>query len=267
MSVRTVARKDLADAGRSKALWAVTLVVLFMTAGITALVGVASDQATGQVFQLAFQLAIVTLPIVALVLAKGAITAERESGSIRVLLSLPPSRQDVLLGKFLGRTALMLAATLVGGVATGLVVVTTLGGDLGLLVPFVACLGLMAVAFVAVGVGIVAASASDGRATAFAVGAYMILVALWNLVQTGIQGAAVALGLLEAGRQPAWLEFLGVFPPNRAAAAAYESAVVGGRFFAADPFASVWFPVVVLLAWVVVPVAFGYRRFRDADIA
>lgn len=267
MSVRTVARKDLADAGRSKSLWAVTLLVLFMTAGITALVGTASDQSTVQVFQIAFQLAVVTLPIVALVLAKGAITGERESGSLRVLLSLPPSRQDVLLGKFLGRTALMLVATLVGGVATGLVVVTTLGGGLDLLVPFVASLGLMTVAFVAVGVGISASSASDGRATAFAVSAYMLLVALWNLIQAGVQFAAVEFGLIEAGSQPGWLEFLGVFPPNRAAVAAYESAVAGGRFFAADPFASVWFPVVVLLAWIVVPVAFGYLRFRDADIA
>jgi ABC-2 type transport system permease protein len=267
MSVRTVARKDLADAGRSKALWAVTLVVLLVTAGITALISTVSDQSAAEALQIAFQLAVTTLPIVALVLAKGAITGERESGSIRVLLSLPPSRKDVLLGKFFGRTGLMLVATLVGGVGTGLVVVTTLGGGLELLAPFVASLGLMTVAFVAVGVGISAASASSSRANAFAVGAYMILVALWNLVQIGVQGAAVELGLIEAGSQPAWLEFIGLFPPNRAAVAAYESAVAGGQFFAADPFASVWFPVVVLLAWIVVPVAFGYRRFRDADIA
>ncbi|WP_227134690.1 ABC transporter permease subunit [Halorubellus salinus] len=267
MSVRTVARKDLADAGRSKSLWAVTLLVLFVTAGITALVGTTSDESTVQVFQLAFQLAVLTLPIVALVLAKGAITGERESGSLRVLLSLPPSRYDVLLGKFLGRTALMLVATLVGGVATAMVVVTTLGGGVELLVPFVGSLGLMTVAFVAVGVGISAASATDGRANAFAVGAYMLLVALWNLVQAGIRAGATELGLVEAGSQPAWLEFLGVFPPNRAAVAAYESAVAGGRVFAADPFASVWFPVAILFAWIVVPVAFGYLRFRDADIA
>lgn len=267
MSVRTVARKDLADAGRSKSLWAVTLLVLFTTAGITALVGTATDEPTVQVFQLAFQLAVLTLPIVALVLAKGAITGERESGSLRMLLSLPPSRYDVLLGKFLGRTALMLVATLVGGVATGLVVVTTLGGGLDLLVPFVASLGLMTVAFVAVGVGISAASASDGRATALAVAVYMIFVALWNLVQAGVQGAAVELGLIEAGSQPAWLEFVAIFPPNRAAVAVYQSAVADGQVFATDPFASVWFPVALLVAWIVVPVALGYLRFRDADIA
>ncbi|MFT4909748.1 MAG: ABC-2 type transport system permease protein [Natronomonas sp.] len=266
MSVGTVARKDLADAGRSRALWAVTLVVVAFTAGITGLIGATSDQPPAQVFGLAFQLVVVALPIIALFVAKGAITGERESGSLRMLLSLPPSRRDILIGKFVGRTALMIVATLVGGVATGLVVVTLLGGGLNLLLPFIIFLGLMGMAFVAIGVGISAASASDGRATAFAVGAYLILVALWNLIQGGIQAAASELGLITAGSQPAWLQFLGIFPPNRAAIAAFETAAGGGRVFAADPFASVWFPTLVLLAWLVVPVAAGYLRFGDADI-
>jgi ABC-2 type transport system permease protein len=266
MSVRTVARKDLADAGRSRALWAVTLVVVLFTAGTTGLAGAVVDESAGQVFQLAFQLAVLTLPVVALVLAKGAITAERESGSLRVLLSLPPSRRDILVGKFVGRTALMLVATLVGAVATGLVVATVLGGGVGLFVPFVAFLGLMSVAFVAVGVGISAATASDGRATAFAVSVYIVLVVLWNLVHAGIQAGAVALGLIDAGSQPAWLQLVGIFPPNRAAVAAYNAATAGGRVFAADPFASVWFPTLLLLAWLVVPVVGGYLRFRGAEI-
>jgi ABC-2 type transport system permease protein len=265
MSIRTVARKDLADAGRSKSLWAVTLVVVLFTAGITALAGTTTEESAAQVFGLSFQLAVVALPIVALILAKGAITGERESGSLRVLLSLPPSRGEILLGKFLGRTALMLVATLVGAVATALVVVALFAKGLAPLVPFVLFLGMMGVAFVGIGVGISAASASDSRATAVAVGLYLVLVALWNLIQRGIQAAAVELGLVTAGSQPAWLQFVGIFPPNRAANAAFESAVSGG-IVAADPFASVWLPTLVLLAWIAVPIAAGYLRFRDAEI-
>lgn len=266
MSVRTVARKDLADAGRSKALWAVTLVVVLFTAGITAMLGMATDQPVGEVFRLAFQLVVLTLPIVGLFLAKGAITGERESGSLRVLLSLPPSRRDILLGKFLGRTALMLVATLVGGVATGLVVVALLGGGFELLGPFMLSLGLMGTAFVAIGLGISAVSASDGRATAFAVAVYLVLVVMWDLVEVGLQAGAAELGLVEAGSHPAWLQFIGLLPPNQAAIAAYETAV-SGAVFATDPFASVWLPTLVLLAWLVVPVGAGYLRLRNADIA
>ena len=266
MSVRTVARKDMADAGRSKSLWGVTLAVVLFTAGITGLAGVSSDQPVGEVFGLAFQLVVLTVPIIALFLAKGAITGERESGSLRLMLSFPPSRRDILLGKLVGRTALMLVATLVGGVATGLVVVTLLGGGLELLAPFILLLGLMGMAFVAIGLGISAASASDGRATAAAIGVYLVFVAMWDLIQVGIRAGAVELGLVEAGSQPAWLQFIGTLPPNQAAVAAYETAVGGGRVFAADPFASVWFPTLVLLAWLAVPVAAGYLRFRTADI-
>lgn len=266
MSVRTIARKDLADAGRSKALWAVTLLVVLFTAGITGLAGATTEEPIETVFQLAFQLAVVTLPIVALILAKGAITGERESGSIRSLLSLPPSRRDILLGKFIGRTALMLVATLVGGVATGLVVMSLFGTGLDLLALFIVFLGLMGVAFVAIGIGVSAASASDTRATVFAVGIYILFVTLWDLIQGGIIEAATALGLAEASGEPPWMQFISLLPPNQAATAAYQSAVSGGRVFAGDPFTSVWFPVLVLLAWMVAPVVGGYIQFRDADI-
>lgn len=265
MSVAGIARKDIADAGRSRALWAVTLLVVFATAGVTGLIAVTVDEPATQVFGIAFQLGIATLPIVALVLAKGAITGERESGSLRVLLSLPPSRRDVLVGKLAGRTVLMLVATLVGGVATALVVVAMLGSGLGLVVPFVGLLGLMSVAFVGLGVGLSASSASEGRATAAAVGAYMLLVVLWNLLHSGIRAGAAAIGLIEAGARPAWLEFIGLVPPNSAAMAAFD-AVLGGRLLVADPLASLWFPVLVMFAWLVVPVTVGYLRFRDADI-
>lgn len=267
MSVGTIARKDIADAGRSKALWAVTSVVVLFTAGITGLVGATGEQSALEVLSIAFQLGVVALPIVALFLAKGAITGERESGSLRMLLSLPPSRRDVLVGKFIGRTALMVLAALVGGVATGVVVVTLLGGGLELLVPFIGFLGLMGIAFVAIGIGISAGSSTDGRATAFTVGAYMILVAMWNLIHGAIMAGASRFGLIEAGSQPAWGQLLGLLPPNRAAVSAFGAAVDGGNIFAADPFASVWFPTLVLLTWLVVPVVVGYLRFRDADIA
>lgn len=265
MSIGTVARKDLADASRSKMLWAVMILVLLSTAGVTGLAAATSGMPAREVFGLAFQLAVTTLPIIALILAKGAITDERESGSLRVLLSLPPSRSDILVGKLLGRTVLMLIATLAGGLTTGLIVFALLGGEIGILIPFIGFLGLMGVAFVAIGVGVSAASASDNRATAIAVGAYMILVALWNLIERGIQFGAVELGLMEASSQPAWLQLVGLFPPNNAAVAGFR-ATVDGQLFGTDPFASVWLPVCFLLIWFILPVAGGYLSFRDAQI-
>ncbi|WP_153952792.1 ABC transporter permease subunit [Halosegnis longus] len=265
MSVAGIARKDIADAGRSKVLWAVTILVVLSTAGVTALVTVSTDEAASQVFRLAMQLSVTTLPIVALLLAKGAITTERESGSLRVLLSLPPGRRDILLGKLAGRTALMLAATLLGGLATALVAVVTLGSGAALVAPFIGALGLMGCAFVGLGVGISAASRSDGRATALAVGAYMIFIALWNLIITGIRLGAVELGFIESGAQPGWLTFVGLLSPNRAAVSAFD-ALASGRLLTTDPFGSVWLPVILLIGWLIIAPALGYLRFRNSDI-
>ena len=265
MSIETIARKDLADASRSKVLWAVIILVLLSTAGVTGLIAATADMPAQDVFGFAFQLAATTLPIIALVLAKGAITSERESGSLRVLLSLPPSRSDIFVGKLLGRTVLMLTATLVAGLATGLIVFALLGVEIGILVPFVGFLGLMGIVFVAIGVGVSAASTTDSRATAIAVGVYIVLVTLWNLIERIIQFGSIELGLMEAGSQPAWLQLVGLLPPNDAATAAFR-ATVEGRLFGTDPFTSVWLPVCLLLVWFVFPVAGGYLTFRDAQI-
>ena len=69
MSVGTIARKDLADASRSKMLWVVAVLVLLSTAGVTGLVAATSGMPAREVFGLAFQLAVTTLPIIALILA------------------------------------------------------------------------------------------------------------------------------------------------------------------------------------------------------
>lgn len=268
MSTRIVARKDLADAGRSQTLWAVTAVVLVFTGGIAALIAASQDEPASRVLGFTFQLAGTTLPIVGLVLGKGAITAERESGSLRVLLSLPPSRGSVLVGKLLGRSILMLAATAAGVVVTVAALVGFgVGGDLSLVVPFAAGLAATGVAFVAIGVAISASVATETRATALAVAVFVASVVLWNLVLQVVQFAASELGLASqtAESAPTWLQFLQILPPNQAANVAYR-ALAEGTALAPDPFTSAWFPGLLLVGWITLPLAVGYLRFRDADL-
>jgi ABC-2 type transport system permease protein len=266
MSVGAIARKDIADAGRSQALWALTAVVVLFTAGLTALFGLRTDGPVVEVFDVSFQLVAVGLPIVALFMAKGSLSGERESGSLRMLLSLPPSRRDILFGKFVGRTALLLIAALAGAATTGLVVFALFDSGLELLVPFIGFLSLMGITFIAIGIGISAATGSDGRATAFSVGVYMIFVAFWSLIQNAIRFGATELGLAETNSQSAWLQFIEILAPNQAALAAYEHATTG-NLLTIDPLASTWLPTLVMFGWVFVPVVCGYLRFRTADIA
>ncbi|SFR88990.1 ABC-2 type transport system permease protein [Halomicrobium zhouii] len=111
MSWDVVARKEFRDALRSKGLWVLSLVftAFFVIPAAAALyfdVGVRGDQAVGmQLLIEIVYLNIVTLflPLVAIFAGYAAISKERTSGSLKLLLSLPHSRKDVIIGKVVGR--------------------------------------------------------------------------------------------------------------------------------------------------------------------
>ncbi|MFC7174984.1 ABC transporter permease [Haloplanus litoreus] len=105
----TIARKEFADALRSRMIWGIVVIIAVMTslsAGISLLipdVEGGAEMAIGGASQFAGLL----VPIMALIAAYLAIAGERESGSLKVILGLPPSRGEVLLGKFLGRSGVV----------------------------------------------------------------------------------------------------------------------------------------------------------------
>ena len=112
MSWGVVAKKEFRDALRSKGLWALSLVftAFFVVPAAGALylglevAGGAGDVGM-QLLVSSVYLNIVTLllPLVAIFAGYAAISKERTSGSLKLLLSLPHSRLDVIIGKVLGR--------------------------------------------------------------------------------------------------------------------------------------------------------------------
>jgi ABC-2 type transport system permease protein len=119
-----VAKKEFKDSVRSKGLW--ILALLFTTAFIAPValalyfdIGVgAQGEGLGMqllLSQVYLNMVTLLLPIVAIFVGYAAISKERTSGSLKILLSLPFSRRDVIVGKVLGRCAVLgvpLAASL-----------------------------------------------------------------------------------------------------------------------------------------------------------
>ncbi|MCU4800580.1 ABC transporter permease [Halobacteria archaeon HArc-gm2] len=111
MSWDVVARKEFRDALRSKGLWVLSLVftAFFVIPAGAALwwdVGIRGGQEVGLQLLIEYiYLNIVTLflPLVAIFAGYAAISKERTSGSLKLLLSLPHSRRDVIIGKVVGR--------------------------------------------------------------------------------------------------------------------------------------------------------------------
>jgi ABC-2 type transport system permease protein len=111
-----VAKKEFRDAIRSKGLWVLSFLftALFLVPGVQVLlfnenISPATRDIGMQYFISSSYLNIVTLlvPIVVIFAGYAAVSDERTSGSLKVLLSLPFSRRDVIVGKVVGRSAVV----------------------------------------------------------------------------------------------------------------------------------------------------------------
>ncbi|AEH35921.1 ABC transporter permease [Halopiger xanaduensis] len=289
--IGTVARKEFDDAGRSKLLWAlIGLLVGIVVIGYAAIWYTADDVTAAEMLSfLGFPLQTI-VPIAALIAGYMAVVGERRSGSIKLLLGLPPNRTDVVFGKLLGRMAVVAAAVVLAFLVALVLSAVLFGG-----VPIVDWLGfaavtlLFGVAFAGLAVGVSAAVATRGKSMALVVGIYMLLVALWELVTAGPYYLVYGEGPpVEA---ETWYLLLEQFNPMSAYTTLASETVEGtvppftfqyglesfeaSQLTPAERYAGAgdapfflqdWFGVVVLLCWLVVPVAIGYYRFQKTDL-
>jgi len=306
MSWRAVARKEFRDAIRSRWLHGSTLFfVLFLagTAGLFfgVLLGPESRQVSNLfgffanlgVFSFSFPgLLALVLGFMALSTSYGSITEERESGSIKLLLSLPNSRLDAVLGKLLGRSGVVVVALLVGFFATFVVLLATgTRLELGSFSQQILLTALLGVAFVSVGLSISALADSNREATLATMGLYLVFAILWGSVSEGIPkllnyaaqqlggGGVAELTRVKLGVFLKYLNPLKTYETLAAQAyygpaqARLVSTTFGERTVLAPvlegslPFYySGWFLFLILLAWIVVPAVVGYWAFERADL-
>jgi ABC-2 type transport system permease protein len=284
MSWAVVARKDFADARRSKALWGTTALFVLLSVGMAVLYAtvpaVRADIGTASTLgYLTLLLAATTLfvSIAAIVVAAGSIAGERDSGSAKLLLGFPHSRRDVVLGKLVGRTA-VLSVALVVGLAATLVVVLVLFDTFSAVdyATFALVTLLLVATYVAIMVALSATTGSGGRAMAYGIGAFVVLELLADLLPTVALFVANGFTLSAPETLPGWVAFLNVLTPT----AAYTNALgwflgdgtaaelaLGGALGGPVPFyLTGWASVALLVAWLVVPLTLGYRSFARADL-
>lgn len=190
--------KELRDAWRSR--WfqlytaAFTLLALALAwigaSGITGVGGLAGLSRTAASL---VHLAVLIVPLMGLTLAAGTLAGERERGSLVYLLAQPVHRLEVVLGKFLGLSAAVLAALAIGFGLAALVIARRVGAEeLG---PFVAFLGLAALlALASVSLGLLISALAERSAVAVGGGllAWLVLVFLGDL---GLMGTSLVMKL------------------------------------------------------------------------
>lgn len=275
-----IARKDFDDSIRSLTLVFVTGIYTFLVALVVATPGLLSDSfAAEAATSFVVSPTWLIVPVLALVASYLAIAGERESGTLKLLLGMPPTRREVVLGKLLGRMAVTTTAVVVA-FTVGALLLAVVYGDVpvvgyGLLMALTV---LLAAAFVGIAVGLSAASRARATAMAAAIGLYMLFVVLWDLFIGALQ---VVVALMEIDVPNSVFTFLSVLSPTGAYNRLVNS-IVGPSLGDTTTMMGQQAPAVgqpealyladgvvvsILLAWLVVPVLLGYLRFEVADLA
>jgi Cu-processing system permease protein len=188
--VRIIAGKEFRD--RIRNLWVLAVAVIFSLFALAiAYFGSAQQGAVGfrgidVTIASLVSLVIYLVPLIALILGYDAIVGERERGSLELLLSMPITRFEILLGKYLGLSAALASSTVIGFGAGLLPLSAQLGSNevyhyLG----FVLSAILMGMAFLSMSL-LVSVLASDRmRASGLAIALWFFFVLIFDLVLTG----------------------------------------------------------------------------------
>ncbi|WP_247730183.1 ABC transporter permease subunit [Halovivax limisalsi] len=294
MSYAAVARKDFSDGIRSKMLWGLMALFLLGVGGITYLFvdtagttdfgsGVERQLAVAFLFTISALPAIAFLvPLTGLVVSIKSIVRERELGSIKILLSLPHSRLEVLGGKLIGRSALLTVAILVSFVPSAALLMTQFDAFPVLELAVVTLMTvLFGVAFVAVGIGVSALVSTETRATIVGVAVFILFYAwksIFNYVNSrlGLFSGEAELFILRFDLftvfQDTLLALLSLrydVIPNTSMVGYGQRVIENPQQYQAleQPFyLQHWFAFVILALWVAVPIAIGYWRFQRTDL-
>jgi Cu-processing system permease protein len=192
--VRIIAAKEFRD--RLRNLWVVAVALIFALFALAiAYFGSAQQGAVGfrsidvTVASLV-SLVIYLVPLIALILGYDAIVGEKERGSLELLLSMPISRLEILLGKFLGLSAALASSTALGFGAGLLPLASQLGiNDLYHYSGFVFSAILLGMAFLSLSLLVSVLATDRMRASGVAIALWFFFVLIFDLL---LMGALVA---------------------------------------------------------------------------
>jgi Cu-processing system permease protein len=193
-TVAIVAAKEVREGLRNRWVLATTLLLAGLALALTFLGSAPTGNGGARPLDVVVvslsSLTIFLVPLIALLISHDAIVGEMERGTMLLLLSYPVGRGQVLLGKFLGHVAILAFATLLGYGAAALALFA--GGTViqfESLLAFAAMIGssvALGAVFVALGSLLSAIARSRGAAAGAAIGVWLVLVLLWDMVLLGL---------------------------------------------------------------------------------
>ena len=262
-----IARKEFRDRLRSR--WALTVAAVFTVFALSiAYFGAAQQGAVGfRGIELTIaslvSLAIYLMPLIALILGYDAIVGERERGSLDLLLSLPITRFELLLGKYLGLTGALALATLLGFGLVG-IAIGWQGGSYALFHygGFMLSALLLGMVFLSLAVLVSTFARGKSAASGAAIGLWFVFVLIYDLM---LLGALVA----SQGGMPAWLVSLlvllnptDIFRLLNIFSLEELKSLYGLATVVPDTLTEPWALGLAMAAWIAAPLGLAYAKFR-----
>lgn len=278
-SVWVVVKKEFLDNVRNR--WILALSAIFIVFALVMSYFGATQTGGGTGFQDLFEttlgmlsVSIFLVPILGLMLSYGALVGERERGSIQLLLSMPITRLETILGKFIGLASVITASILVGLGIAGLVIMGSVGTEGWR--EFLTFLGgtvLLALSFLSVGLLLSTFSKRLSTAVGLAVFIWFFMAVIFDLLLTGIHVALGGSFSLLPGQPitfPDWFFVAGMANPVDAFSF-FATRVFGitgafGYSYVMPAFVTVATTAVSMALWAAIPLVVAAWHFQRQDL-
>lgn len=188
--IKVIAAKEFRDRIRNR--WVIAVAVIFTLFALAiAYFGSAQQGEVGfhsieVTIASLVSLVIYLIPLIALILGYDAIVGERERGSLDLLLSMPITRLELLLGKFAGLSAALACATLAGFGSVGLLLASQLDtAAFYHYAGFMLSAILLGMVFLSLAVMVSVMSKDRARASGAAIAVWFLFVLVYDLTLLG----------------------------------------------------------------------------------
>ena len=265
--ILTIAAKEFRDRMRNRWVLAVALVFTVFSLAIAYFGG--AQQGTVGFRSIEFTIAslvslvIYLIPLIALLLGFDAIVGERERGSLDLLLALPITRLELLLGKYLGLAGALALSTVAGfGLVAALLYQHISWAGLYHYVGFMFSSVLLGLAFLSLAVMLSVLARDRTRASGLAIALWFFFVLVFDLLLLGL--LVVSGG--EAGG--AWFPYLlllnpaDVFRILNVFSLDDVRNLYGLTGLMPQALAKPWLMALVMLGWIAAPLSIASWRFR-----
>ena len=255
-AILSIAKKEFMDNYRNQ--WIIALSAIFVILPI--IVSYFGSQPLGAGFRdfkstiNGMRMAVQSLiPIIGLMLGYATIVGEIEKGSIGVLLSLPATRTEVIIGKFLGLGSVICSTILIGFGTAGIIIAANISDpDYGLYLIFIGTSILLGLVFV--GLALFFSSFFKKRSAAIggAIFLWIFFTMFWQFLMFALLLVTRPEGVYT---MPDWFYTFQLFNP-----------IMVHSLIDTPNAPSAYLILLSLMAWILIPLIASFWIFRRRDV-